>query len=186
MPLSVPAAVRGAVCALALRPEMSRSPSLCPRKTQLWQKRPVRVLGALSAAPAAEEDASGCPITHGSRAKQVHGAPRGIWQRKASCAASVATGCLLLPSFSQVFFPLSQYAFGQREGRARAVHLCLAGAAGQDEMGVRQMLQPQRCRLWTPCSPALAAASPLSIFSVRCRRGEAPRSCLLLHGASGK
>lgn len=104
------------------------------------------MLGALSAAPAAE-DVSGCPLSHGSSAKQVHGAPRGIWQRKASCAASVATGCLLLPSFSQVFFPLSQYAFGQREGRARAVPLCLAGAAGQDEMGVRQMLQLQRCRL---------------------------------------
>lgn len=71
------------------------------------QKCPGRLLGALPAALAAEEDASVCPITHSSSAKKVCGAPRGIWQRKAGCAASMATGCLLSPSFSQVLFPLS-------------------------------------------------------------------------------
>lgn len=87
------------------------------------------MLGALPAAPAAEEDASACPITHSSSAKKVHGAPWGIWQRKAGCATSMATGCLLPPSFSHMLFPLSRCAFGQREGCSHAPCLCLAGAA---------------------------------------------------------
>lgn len=56
--------VRGAVCASALRSSGQKCPSsppCVPGRTQLRQKRPVRVLGALSAAPAAEEDASVCP-----------------------------------------------------------------------------------------------------------------------------
>lgn len=116
------------------------------------QKRPGRVLGALPAAPATEEDGSICPITHSSSVKKVRGAPWGIWQRKAGCAARVATSCLLPRPSLKCFFLFPDLPLAKEKGVPVLCALAWreqlwAPTKGWDENGMWQMLQLQKCPL---------------------------------------